>query len=351
MWEHNADDENAGLDILLSFCLYVAVLLRYIWYFINKKNLFRINSQEANKSIYQHKEEKYMLIITVTEKNRFLFEKMAPEEFFDPLDKEGHFVIGAIGEDEEGWYAAGVLIFDVAIGGIDEDIVMAGFLKWLYIGSEFRNRGAADALMQEMFRLLAGSGIEAVLCDLPIDMEYVEFSGYLRRWGFEFDLVDVDEVRVSLDILMKKPDLCGNPSENVISLNNAPVEMIENGTNLAVRQKNIAPDLEERVRLCDKDISCITVEDNKVVGMTVVNRLAESVLEITFLRTFPYNPKNMVDMIYFISGKIKNKYKPDTEIRFTSRNDLTVKIIQHLLPDAEPLLVYRGVSLTMVEEE
>ena len=35
----------------------------------------------------------------------------------------------------------------------------------------------------------------------------------------------------------------------------------------------------------------------------------------------------------------------------TSRNDLTVKIIQHLLPDAEPLFVYRGVSLTMVEEE
>ena len=290
-----------------------------------------------------------MQIITVTEKNRFLFEKMAPEEFFDPLDKEGHFVLGAIGEDEEGWYAAGVIIFDVAVGGIDEGIIMAGFLKWLYVGSEFRDRGAADTLMQEMFRLLAGAGIEVVLCDLPIDMEYVEFSGYLERWGFDFDLVDVDEVRVPLEKMMDKHEIWGQPSENVISFRKAPVELLQNGADKAIRLKNIAPDLEEKVRLCDKEISCMTVENNRAVGMTVVNRLAEKVLEITFLRTFPNDPKHMVDMIYFISGKMQKKYGPETEIRFASRNETTVKVIERLLPDVKPLLVYRGVSFTMEE--
>ena len=54
-----------------------------------------------------------MFVVTVDEKNRSLFEHMVAEEFFDPLNKEGRYVLGAIGEDEYGMYAAGVLSFEV----------------------------------------------------------------------------------------------------------------------------------------------------------------------------------------------------------------------------------------------
>ena len=67
-----------------------------------------------------------MQIVTVTEQNRSLFEQMVPEEFFDPLDKPGHFVLGAIGEDEEGLYAAGVLCFQVEVGSAGDEDMLAG---------------------------------------------------------------------------------------------------------------------------------------------------------------------------------------------------------------------------------
>ena len=37
-----------------------------------------------------------MDIVEVTAKNRSLFEQMVPEEFFEPLGSEYHYVLGAI---------------------------------------------------------------------------------------------------------------------------------------------------------------------------------------------------------------------------------------------------------------
>ena len=48
-----------------------------------------------------------------------------------------------------------------------EDRLLIGMLRWLYVAEEFRNRGAADALMEEYFLLLAYAGIELAVYDLP----------------------------------------------------------------------------------------------------------------------------------------------------------------------------------------
>lgn len=291
-----------------------------------------------------------MQIITVTEYNRSLFEQMVPEEFFDPLDKPGHFVLGAIGEDEEGLYAAGVLCFQVEVGSADDEDMMAGFLQWLYVGSEFRGRGAADALMEEFFRLLASVGIEVAICDLPFDVTYNDFCNYLEQWGFEFELMDLDEVRVTLDKLLTRPQLFGECSSNVIPLSQASEKQLDDAMKVTLHLSNLAPEVEDCVDYCDREVSCILLKEDRPAGMALVYPVAEGILEIALLRTFPYDAKHMMDLIYFVSAQIRDRYRPDTQIRFTVRNQTTAAIVNRILPNVEPLLVYRGVSLTMEEE-
>lgn len=291
-----------------------------------------------------------MQIVTVTEQNRSLFEQMVPEEFFDPLDKPGHFVLGAIGEDEEGLYAAGVLCFQVEAGSAGDEDMLAGMLQWLYVGSEFRGRGAGDALMEEFFRLLASVGIEAAICDVPFDFAYNDFCLYLEQWGFTFELMDKDEVRVTVEKLTRIPQLFGECASEVLPFCKASGKLQDDAMNIAIRLPNIAPEMEDCLDCCDRDVSCILVKDDRPAGMALVYPVADGILEIAFLRTFPYDAKHMMDLIYFVSAKIRSKYSPDTQLRFTVRNQTTAAIVSSILPNVEPLLVYRGVSLTMEEE-
>ena len=88
-----------------------------------------------------------MLITTVTCENKALFESMAPAQWFDLLELPGRFVLGAIDEDDQGQYAAGVLVFEVEEISPEEDAyLIAGTLRWLYVEPQARGRGVGDAL-------------------------------------------------------------------------------------------------------------------------------------------------------------------------------------------------------------
>ena len=317
-----------------------------------------------------------MHIVTVTEKNRKWFENMIAEEFLEPLDKEGHFVLGAIGEDEKGKYAAGVLSFAVEEGNDGEEEVIVGVLKWLYVAKEFRNRGAADALMEEFFRLLAAAGVEAALCDVPMDASYLDLIWYLDGWGFVFQPVERYEVRIPLKRLQKIPGLWGKASSRVVPLQAVPEKLLQEGLEKAEELRFIAPDLEEQLKYCDRELSCMVLEnripgeraamergqesreskeraakDQVPVGLTVICPVASDVLELVYMRTFSNEPKYMGEMIHFLTGRAKEKYGLETEIRIVCRSKTTAKVIDNLLPETQPLLVMRGVCPTTEEEE
>lgn len=291
-----------------------------------------------------------MQLINVTEQNRDMFERMVPEEFFDPLDMPGHFVLGAVGEDEEGPYIAGVLSFCIKSGNIDGENVFAALLQWLYVGSEFRGRGAGDALMEEFFRLVSASGVETAICDAPFDIGSNDLIVFLERWGFEFLLTEVQEVRVSLERLSKISQFDGKVSPSVHALEDVSEDVVVEAYVNALECPNIVSDLSEVIQNCDPEVSCIKSDKNKVFGMALVVPKASDILEIAFLRDFSKNPQDLMDLIYFISHQIKERYSKDTQIRFTIRNDTAFQIADNLLPDIEPVLVYRGICPTSEEE-
>lgn len=172
--------------------------------------------------------------------------------------------------------------------------------------------------MEEFFRLLASVGIEAAICDVPFDFAYNDFYLYLEQWGFTFELMDKDEVRVTVEKLIRIPQLLGDCASEVLPFCKASGKLRDDAMNIALHLPSIAPEMEDCLDCCDQDVSCILVKDDRPAGMALVYPVADGILEIAFLRAFPYDAKHMMDLIYFVSAKIRSKYSPDTQIRFTT---------------------------------
>lgn len=286
-------------------------------------------------------------VITVTEANRGFFENLVPQEFFAPLEREGHFVLGAAAKDEDGSYAAGVLVLDV----IWEETDFCGCIRWIYIPEEFRHRGAGDALLEETFRLLAHAGIASVFCDLPADPAYYGLMAFLEGWGFTFSWKDRYEARVSLERFRQVPQLRKEPGAKVIPLKSLPEEILERIISDVPDMEAPVPDLEDRVRYCDRDVSCMIPGKEGADGLAVICPVAEGVIEIAFLRIFSENAKDMQDLCRYVFQRAYEKYGKETEVRFLCRTSFAVNFMDMVLPDIQPLSVYRGVCATMEEVE
>ena len=292
-----------------------------------------------------------MFVVTVNEKNRSLFEHMVAEEFFDPLDKEGHYVLGAIGEDEYGMYAAGVLSFDVIDDYDGESRVLIGLLRWLYVAEEFRNRGAADALMEEYFRLLAHAGIELAILDLPFNTQYDELCMYLEGWGFSFFLTERFELRVTMEEVKAVPELWGKASTNVVPLHKLDKEELKRIIRKAEELNDIDPDFRDKIKGCDKNVSSVVYRDGEIQGLAVIYPITSDILEISLFRMFEKNASDMKDLFYYTSEHILERYGEQVQIRGLCRDVVSANMIGKLFPHIEPLLVHRGVCLTLDEEE
>lgn len=292
-----------------------------------------------------------MFVVTVNEKNRSLFEHMVAEEFFDPLDKEGHYVLGAIGEDEDGMYAAGVLSFDVIDDYDGESRVLIGLLRWLYVAEEFRNRGAADALMEEYFRLLAHAGIELAILDLPFNTQYDELCMYLEGWGFSFFLTERFELRVTMEEVKAVPELWGKASSNVVPLHKLDKEELKRIIRKAEELDDIDPDFRDKIKGCDKNVSSVVYRDGEIQGLAVIYPITSDILEISLFRMFEKNASDMKDLFYYTSEHILERYGEQVQIRGLCRDVVSANMIGKLFPHIEPLLVHRGVCLTLDEEE
>ena len=292
-----------------------------------------------------------MFVVTVNEKNRSLFEHMVAEEFFDPLDKEGHYVLGAIGEDEYGMYAAGVLSFDVIDDYDGESRVLIGLLRWLYVAEEFRNRGAADALMEEYFRLLAHAGIELAILDLPFNTQYDELCMYLEGWGFSFFLTERFELRVTMEEVKAVPELWGKASTNVVPLHKLDKEELKRIIRKAEELNDIDPDFRDKIKGCDKKVSSVVYRDGEIQGLAVIYPITSDILEISLFRMFEKNASDMKDLFYYTSEHILERYGEQVQIRGLCRDVVSANMIGKLFPHIEPLLVHRGVCLTLDEEE
>lgn len=291
-----------------------------------------------------------MLITTINDVNRSVFERLAPKEMIELLTNPGYFALGAIGEDEKGKYAAGVLIFEVTEGYNGEENMIGAILHWLYVAEEFRERGAADALMEELFRILGEAEIEMLCCDLPLGSEHDLLCAYLEEWGFRFSFIEKYECDVLLEEVMRNPFFQRKPKNRVSPLSEySKSQQIQN-----IRQfqkLDMMPvDLEEQLPYCDMDISCGIGDHSVINGLLMVKKITEDSLELLTMRSLKGKPEQVMDLLLFAAKQASVKYGPKTRIHIRCGIPAAADLIAFFLPDAQPYVVRRGV-MALLEED
>lgn len=292
-----------------------------------------------------------MFTVTVNSHNRHWFENMVPVEFISDTELERHFVLAAVGENENGQYAAGVICFDIADTLVAGEEILAAELKWLYVAQQFRRQGAAQLLMDQFFTLAANAGISVALCDVPTDGEYLELVDYLENWGFEFSLDTRYEVRTSLERLKLVSPLWRTPSQHTLPLSALSHRMFKTAAEAIDALPYTSLDLEQKITACDRDISCVYIKDKKLFGCGIAYAPCSNIIEICFLRAFDRDNSKIGDMMCFMAAAAAKKYGPETEICYDCYTAHAIEFTDRYLPEIQPPLVYRGACLTIEPEE
>lgn len=293
-----------------------------------------------------------MLITTIEHTARAVFENMIPAEISALLDMPGYYTLGAIGEDEEGEYAAGVLVFAVKDGFNGEENIIGAELEWLYVAEEARRRGAADALMEEMLRVLEEAEIEFLRCDVPMGEEHNLLCAYLEAWGMHFTYMDKYECTAPLKEFLKRPFFRRKAKARVMPLRSFQAETVVKSVRQFQQMHLIEQDLEAAIPHCDLDVSCGIWEDGAIKAMLLARSLGETTLELMVARSLKGSVEQIMDLLLFAAEQAVKHHSPDVMIRIRCRVAVVGDLIAKFLPDAQPLLVRRGVLLLgMTAEE
>ena len=291
-----------------------------------------------------------MIITTINEVNSSVFERLMPERLFSALTMPGYFALGAIWEEEGEKYAAGTLVFEVTEGFNGEENLIGAVLHWIYIADQFRQKGIADALIKEVLKVLETSGIQLLLCDLPMGEEYNFLCSYLEQWGFEFGLMEKYECDVTLDEIKERPFWKQKIRNKVESLTQFSDHEVRKGIQQFQDLPYMPVDLEEVLDLCDKDVSCAVWEDGSIKGLLMVQKKGKEKLELLFARSLNRKPELVMDLFLFAKQQLEKKYTAETKIHIECHMESSAQLIAYFLPEAQPLLVRRGVLAVFDEE-
>ena len=115
--------------------------------------------------------------------------------------------------------------------------------------------------------------------------------------------------------------------------------------------ENIDPDFRDKIKGCDKKCSAAVYQDGELKGLAVIYPVTSHILEISFFRMFEKNAAGIKDLLYYMSRQILDTYGEQVQICGLCRDEINGNMIGKLFPHIQPLLVHRGVCITLDEEE
>lgn len=291
------------------------------------------------------------MVISITEENRKLFENLAPLDML--IQYKGQYCLGYISEDDEGQYAAGILTFGIQQ---EESETVEAVIKWLYVGVEFRELGAAAELLRQMAQMLMQARVDTIRCDIPISNEYDELCNYLEGLCFEFTVEDQYELDVTLGELLESDvgkKACGQKQAEVRPLESIQdtifrrelLEILQQKDNRREGSMREFLQRESGIRKeeYDQKISCAAGRENETKGYFLVRRYPSGMLEpVLLVGSDTCTSRDILAMLHYSLQKACNLYAPDTQVQIICRSEETAGLINYLFPMAEPVLIRRG---------
>lgn len=288
------------------------------------------------------------MLITITENSVDAFENMAEKIYLYPLEKNGHYCIGAVDDLSEKKVSQGILIFDVSM----EDSEIYAQLSWLYVAEQYRSKGIGEELMNEFYRILNETGVKNVYADIPFPEDYDELCAFLEDWGFDFELVDDYTFTASLSALSNNPVFTKKLQNSLVrslrEINSTEWKRVVN----YLDKNSDYEDFDYDIDLYEVDISCVIFRGSMPIGMFLVKANGAKQLEPAVLSVIAGSPPSVTyQMLLSAFHAAQAKYGQNKEIYIKCKSQKTARLIDYFFKDAQPSIVRSGRYVSRREQE
>ena len=286
------------------------------------------------------------------------FAPLIPAEYIEDIESGEMFCLGALTEEGDLNLPVGTLLFSVEDGLTDgTDPATMIVLHWLYVAEEHREKGFANDLMEALSDVLEDSPAEGILCDLPLDSEYDLAEAFFVSWGFQFEVVDTQEMIISKDDCRRQATskyteeelrLLTNieKPEEMLSVWDVPQESFQKAVRTAKEMENdgfydlISEDREDYAG----DMSYAIMRGNEVSALILVERHTDNDLYMILLTGFGTDAaKELLKLLRYAAAYYYMNYPEETEVHVRLGTKRSVNLVTRLFPDEDPVQVRRGI--------
>ncbi|HAV00262.1 MAG TPA: hypothetical protein DCW47_03590 [Lachnospiraceae bacterium] len=285
------------------------------------------------------------------------FVPLIPREYIDEVESGEMFCIGALKEDEEDMLPVGVLLFsadDGVINGTETATMIV--ISWLYVAEEHRMEGFANDMMEALSDLLEDSEAEGILCDVPFDSEFDLLEAFLTSWGFQFEVVDTQEMIISKDDCRRQGSskyteeelrILAHPEKpkGLVSILDIPQETFEEAVRSAkgMEKTGFYDLISENRDDYAGDVSYAIMHGDEISSLVLVERLPDNDLHMVLLRGFSADgAKELLKLMQYFAAYYFENYPEDTDVHLTLGTERSMNLAKYLFPDEDPIQVRRG---------
>lgn len=285
------------------------------------------------------------------------FAPLIPEEYIPELESGEMFCLSALKEEGNAHIPVGVLLFSVEDGitGGTEPATMI-VIQWIYVAEEHREEGFANELIDALSDVLEDSPADGIICDIPFDSEYDLAEAVLASWGFQFGVVDTNEMIISKDDCRKQASSRYTEEElkiraniekmkGMVSVPDIPEETFKKSVHMAkeMEKSGVLDQISENRDDYAGDMSYAIMHGDEISSIMLTERYANNDLHVVLLTGFSADvAKELLFMLQYASAYYYLNYPEDSKVHLTVGTERSMNLAAHLFPDKAPIQVRRG---------
>lgn len=294
-----------------------------------------------------------MFFTQVTRENQELFQNLAPDYIYDDTDNEKRFALVILDGTPEDALAAGIVIYDIMECSNSVENIIVAEICWFYVVESLRRQGFGDKLLEEFLNTIDYANILHSICDLPLDPEYRLLRDFLEAWDYEFHMEEVFELSFKLgELANHRAFVRRDISPQIMQLKEISDVAFHNLIQRVKDFDDVRNDLPFEREKYEENVSCIYRDGDEIIAALLVTPSGGNHrLNLMFLRTFrpcPPSVKGQLAQAGFWYGK--DGYSLDMTVDVHCTTTIAGDLIEKLLPEQKPPLVYRGYRYQLEEE-
>ena len=304
------------------------------------------------------------MVIWVKGETRKQFWPFIPSDMRSSVLDGDYFCLGALASDtgdddtaNKEMTAAGVLLFSVENGSlVDGEPSTMIKLQWIYVAKEYRRRGLANELMEALSDVLNDNPADGILCDIPYGDEYDFAEAFFTSWGFEFRVVDTNEMMITKEDCKRQSK--GQSKEDAFNIEQdlkrppfiIPVSQISKEIFSAAMKAAKAADktgyynnLSDNPGDYATDVSNVIMQGNEFTSMVLCEELEDGNLHMVISCDHSAKgEKDLIKLLYYSSLFYMRDYPDDTQVKISMGDRRCRSIASFFFPEVDPILVRRG---------